>query len=783
MNLILQMMTLCIVLSLVSFFGSAEMVFAQTPPGIGYMYPPGGQAGQTIDVVLGGYDWTPDMQLFVHDERIQLEILSPPGPVIVPEPPYWFGKKARRSPTLLPRETPARLTIPADISPGVVSWQAANANGGTATGKFIVSDGPELVEIDDREQAQKLPSLPVSISGHIKKIEEVDRYQFVAEKSGPVTCSIAARKIDSPLNAALEVHDATGQKIAEAVDTAGIDTAITFPAQAQQTYTVSVYDIDFRGNRSFVYRLSIVAAPRVVAAIPAAGQRGRSQSVEFVGYGISTGASILESVTRTIDFPADPSLESFHYRLETPFGSAPAFSMLLSDQPESVEADNSSLDLTGSVAVTGVLNDRLGKDVYHFVGKKGDQWNIDLVAEKIASPLDVTLTVLGAEGKVLASSDDVPGSTDAALQFTVPADGEYSIDVTDVSGQSGNAAAVYRLTMEPAQPAFTLDVPEILNAPLGENVKFSIKAKRLGGFKEPISISFNNLPLGVTVPDELIIPAKASALKMEFTVSPDEAATASMVTVVGQAKIDDQNTIQSTAGPLLMATTIPPPFSIDAEGKDDVTKWPRGTTFPAPVLIQRDEGFQEEIVLEMTSRQGRHRQGIRGPELTVPPGIERILYPIFLPEWLETTRTSRLVLNGVAKVTDPKGNIRYSLTRQKTRMGFLPTGALLSISADVNELKATSEKELLVPLIIRRSPKLTEPVRLELLAGSSKSFQFNSEPMEVAGDQTETSFPITMISSDGGTTGESKLTIRATVLQDGTLPVVAETTVIVLSGQ
>ncbi len=37
-------------------------------------------------------------------------------------------------------------------------------------------------------------------------------------------------------------------------------------------------------------------------------------------------------------------------------------------------------------------------------------------------------------------------------------------------------------------------------------------------------------------------------------------------------------------------------FSIDAEGKDDVTKWPRGTTFPAPVLIERDEGFEGEHV-------------------------------------------------------------------------------------------------------------------------------------------------------------------------------------------
>lgn len=50
-----------ITLALISLPQSA---FAQHPPAIGYMFPPGGQAGQTIEVILGGYDWTPDMQLF-----------------------------------------------------------------------------------------------------------------------------------------------------------------------------------------------------------------------------------------------------------------------------------------------------------------------------------------------------------------------------------------------------------------------------------------------------------------------------------------------------------------------------------------------------------------------------------------------------------------------------------------------------------------------------------------------------------------------------------------------
>ena len=43
--------------------------------------------------------------------------------------------------------------------------------------------------------------------------------------------------------------------------------------EAGRQYTISLYDLDFRGNRSFVYRLSLTPGPRVVAAIPAAGLR------------------------------------------------------------------------------------------------------------------------------------------------------------------------------------------------------------------------------------------------------------------------------------------------------------------------------------------------------------------------------------------------------------------------------------------------------------------------------------------------------------------------------
>src|SRR6516164_1325825 len=146
---------------LVLFFSLAGFLFpslaqAQKAPEAGYVFPPGGKAGTTVEVHLGGYDWTPDMEYVVHDKRVKLITTGPAGPILIPPPPYWFGAKGRIVALPLPREVPAKFVIPADIPPGPIYWQAANANGGTSAGVFIVGTGPEVVEDENRKGPQLL---------------------------------------------------------------------------------------------------------------------------------------------------------------------------------------------------------------------------------------------------------------------------------------------------------------------------------------------------------------------------------------------------------------------------------------------------------------------------------------------------------------------------------------------------------------------------------------------------------------------------------------------------
>ncbi|MBI85831.1 MAG: hypothetical protein CMJ81_21765 [Planctomycetaceae bacterium] len=751
----------------------------QQPPVIGYMYPPGGLPGQTSEVTLGGYDWTPDMQVFAHDPRIQLEILATPGPIIVPEPPYWIGKKSHRPPEFLPRETRARLTIAEDVPPGVYCWQVANANGASDCGRFLIGRGRQLVEEDTRDESQPLGTLPVTVTGQIKKVAEVDRYAFSTDKSGPVTCSIMNHDIGSKLNAIFEIRNSQDELVADVADTVGADSVLTFHAEAGSDYTASIYDVDFRGNRSFIYQISFAAGPHVVAALPAAGRRGEKQTVKLLGYGVATGGSKLESVTREIDFPQDLQQTSLHYQLETPFGKAAPVELPISNLREKVEtADRSSefQPLTIPVAVTGTIDKPFGSDRFRCSGNRGDVWRIEVQAAQIGSPLDVSLAIKDAQQKELASGDDSATSSDPVLDFKVPDDGEYDIVVQDVTGQGGVESAIYRLAWLPVTPDFKLTCPPTLNVLTGEKITLAIGIERSGGFTGAVSLQLQGIPPEYSLPTPLVIPAGEKSLSVECTPPETPAAKAFMVAVTGEADLGSYRLLRETS-PCVVSTTLEPPFSVDAEGKDDVTKWPRGSTFPYPVLIDRKEGFTGEITLVMSSKQGRRRLGITGPELQVPSDVKRILYPIFLPEWLETTRTSRLVVNGVALVNDPQGTPRYVVTRQKTRMGFLPVGGLLKLTADSTEFTVAPGESFAVLLTVLRSPTFTDPVDLEVVNTDGTNFLVADAPGLLDGQKQA---GISIGTTTQLAAGEHELVIRASAYKNGYLAVISETKIVVL---
>jgi hypothetical protein len=422
-------------------------------------------------------------------------------------------------------------------------------------------------------------------------------------------------------------------------------------------------------------------------------------------------------------------MASFAYKLETPFGNGQSYSFPLSNFDEKT-LGTELLMVPG--AVTGRLTEAKKSDTYTFKGKKAELWTISCDTGKIGSNLDITLSVLGPDGKEIASKDDSSPSMDPELPITLPADGDYKIIIRDLSGKTKTPASVYRLVVDKTKTNFKLRTLSAASVPIGGTLVLAIAITREAGFKEPVTLTFANLPEGVSVPANLIILPTVASLNVTLTCTKDAPASAVLAKITGTAKVAEQTITNTALAPLkgdlaarnpdsnltegiLVATTIKPPFKVKPVVADGGIRVHRGATYLPEIIIERNEGFKGAITLDMAGTQQRHRQGIRGSVVAVGPEVKKLSYPVFLPEWLETTRTSRIGLIAIAQIPDPKGKIRYVQAAMDGQITMSIEGAMLKLLHPSEELVVPIGAPFELTLKLAQSNKLKEPVNLELI--------------------------------------------------------------------
>lgn len=773
--------------------------WAQKPPGLGYAFPPVVAAGQTTEVQFGGFDFTPDMQWYVYDARVKLEILGPPGDYHLPPPPYWFGPRAITAAPPIPREVPARVAVAAEANAGLVRWQVASANGSSGTAMLMVSRDREIVERRSRDLPQRLDALPVGVSGRLSRFTEVDRYEFVAERDSLATVELMATRLGASFNGMLEARDAEGKLLADHADTLGIDGAIAFAVRKGEVYAVSLHDADFRGDRAYVYHLAFRFGPRVIATLPAIGQRGATREVEFVGIGVATGQARVESVRQTVTFPSDPALKVYAHRLQTPTGQIdveiPISDMAERTRDEALaETKANTVALVAPCGVTARFKAGESEHRYTWRAEKDQTWSLAAMSRSIGCRLDVAVAVLGPDGKLVAENDDAGVSTDAAVTVRTTTAGEYTCVVRAMSA-AGALDDVYRL--EVVQPAadFALSTTQQVNLPLGGKAEIALQAVRTGGFDGPIALAIDGLPAGVTTEGELAIAAGKSEAKIALVSAADAAVVAAPLAIRGTAMLGDKavtRTATATANGnlaprisdeqridrVLLAMTMTPPVElklVDGERQRDV---PRGTTCRPEFDVVRKNGFAGELRIEMAAQQDRQRQGVRGSIVAVPPDASRVVYPCFMPEWLSTDLTRRVVVNGVAVVPDPKGTPRHLVQPGTGRITMIMEGALMKLTSKAGELTARPGESFEVPVAVARSAKFPAEATVELVVPEELAGVLSAEPLTLSAKDDRDTLRIAT-KRDARLSGDWPLTLTATALEDGKWPVVSQTEIVV----
>ena len=97
-------------------------------------------------------------------------------------------------------------------------------------------------------------------------------------------------------------------------------------------------------------------------------------------------------------------------------------------------------------------------DCFKFAAKKGEQYDVRVLARGIRSPLDPVLNINRIGGAGVAGNDD-SGGPDSYVRLAVPEDDEYVIFVQDHLKKGGPEYA-YRVEITPVKPRLVMGLPE-----------------------------------------------------------------------------------------------------------------------------------------------------------------------------------------------------------------------------------------------------------------------------------------------------------------------------------
>lgn len=475
---------------------------------IGYLMPSGGQQGRTVELIVGGQQFWGLKGAMVSGGGVTVESVEAVRGF--PYPPWqqrqylkkWLDgiEKGNNEKPPLPDNTEGwhthfywerldnltplerELTLrflyvprnPLQMSPAIASSAivrlriAPDAKPGEREFR-LVSNGrisnPLRFYVDTlneyREPFFPLPpkkpengafAVPGVLNGQIMP-GETDYYRFAAKKNEEITFSMIARYlmpfigdgVPGHFQPVLEVVDAKGKSLAFADDNYfDPDPVLFFKAPADGEYTLVVRDALYRGREDFVYRIRAVHGKPEYTVMP---------PPEFPGVKIIDAASL-----------------------------------------------NRNEPAARPVMVRGVM-EKGRKDSYLFEAQKGERIIFEVFARRLKSPLDSLIQVYDGKGKRIAVNDDcerlkagviLHGAADSYLDFTVPADGRYTVTVSDTSGLGGRDY-VYYLRIDQPRPRFTVySVPSSLEVAMVGAEPLTLVAERHDGFSGEIGLKLKN---------------------------------------------------------------------------------------------------------------------------------------------------------------------------------------------------------------------------------------------------------------------------------------------------
>jgi hypothetical protein len=166
---------------------------------------------------------------------------------------------------------------------------------------------------------------------------------------------------------------------------------------------------------------------------------------------------------------------------------------------------------------------------------------------------------------------------------------------------------------------------------------------------------------------------------------------------------------------VLLGVAMPTPFVI--KGEYDMGFAARGSVHKRKYKIIRN-GYDGPIEISLADKQARHLQGVTGPTIVVPPGADEFTYAAQLPPWMETGRTCRVCVMGVATIKDADGSVHrvsFSSVNQNEQLVAVVGPGKLAMELSKSSFIASPGQSIAVNVRIKRALGIKGPVTLDLV--------------------------------------------------------------------
>lgn len=481
----------------------ASVSCAADGPALKRLFPAGAGRGQVVEVSAQGTAPNWPVTIWCDDPHVHWQALSEKGKF--------------------------RVTVDATARLGLHHVRFLDGEGAGDAMRFLVGPIAEQNEAEPNDGLQKLQpvsALPLVLNGVLEKRGDVDTFAVDLDERQVLVAAVEANQyLRSPVDTTVQVLSAGGTVVAQMMDVAGLDPVIEFPVPGAGRYYVRVFGfpetpdstIGFAGSESFVYRLTLCTSGWLKATKPLAVQRSQPTTLELMGIGLPTErweyrpTSEMDGETLFADIPG--------------LAHAPAWDM--SDLPQTLEPvrteSGAHPELTIPSSVTGALDTRKQRDTYRFQAKKGDKVQFALNSRRLALPMDGVLRVLDSEGKQLAREDDTAKQADVRLAFTAPADGAFTLEVSDAF-QGGGAQWLYRIDAQPLTGDVVLTVKsDRFHQKVNEEFELPVAIERRSGFDQAITVGIVGLPASVQWMEATSDKQGDSAKEVKLKLKPTEA--------------------------------------------------------------------------------------------------------------------------------------------------------------------------------------------------------------------------------------------------------------------